>query len=155
MLVLPSSVTGTAISGLTSPSFTLVVDNTPDPYKRKSYVSAIGGSNPSVTKHSISSPFYMEGVRGAKMLPQPPFNAVTGMFKENVPKNKVRLYFRKGLTVLSGAPLDFGDIDITVRVPAGAEQNDQVNVAAMYSLAAAALAQMAQGMFDTSVTGAS
>lgn len=155
MLVLPTSVTGTPITGLTSPAFTLVVDNTPDPYKRKSYVSVIGGTNPTVTKHTLSSPFYIEGIRGAKMLAQPPFNAVTGMFKENVPKNKVRLYFRKGLTVLSGAPLDFGDIDVTVRVPAGAEQNDPTNVAAMYSLAAAALVQMAQGMYDTSVTGAS
>jgi len=60
----PSSpVTGQAVTGLTSPTFTLAADTPVSLYERQWYVSALGGTQTGVAAHSADRPFTLRTKR--------------------------------------------------------------------------------------------
>jgi hypothetical protein len=80
-----SPVTGSAQTGLTSPTFTLTTDVAPDVNGKQWVVTALGGTQTGVSVHSVASPFSLTFWRPkiSRILGQPNIN--TGIIA-NVPK---------------------------------------------------------------------
>lgn len=152
MFNLTSPLTGTPITGLTSPTYTFVSGTGPTQRSKQYTVSQLGGTQTGVTTHSISRPFTLtffapERVRG---LPAP--NPVTGVIK-SIPTNTYRQVVRCGVAPYSGAtPVPARYIQI-LEIPAGAETNDQAQLKALLSSGSGAFVQQINGIFDTLVSG--
>ncbi|DAD52805.1 TPA_asm: coat protein [ssRNA phage SRR7976356_3] len=145
-------VTGGAQTGLTSPTYTLVIDTAPDANARQQAVTALGGTQASVRTHSASDPFTITSFRPKNFAALGKPNPVTGVIKY-VPYNKFRLLTRKGVYPLSGQPITVFMIDTLFQVPAGADTADPANLRAALSLHIGAIVQQSAGIGDTIVTG--
>lgn len=145
-------VTGTAQTGLTSPTYTLTDDVAPDSNGKQRAITALGGTQVGVTTHSVASPFTSTFVRprAFKALGQP--NPVTGRVA-NVPRNTYRLITRKGVLPLAGQPCQNLMITTIIEVPAGSDLADPANVRAALSAHIGILSQQSAGIGDTVVTG--
>jgi len=153
MAFAPSSpVTGAAITGLTSPTYTLLLDNPPSPQGKQYYVSALGGTQTGVVAHSASRPFTLSAFRPANLQGLPAVNPVTGALPR-VPVNVYKWITRKSVIPLAGQPGRVMVVTTTAEVPAGADTADAVEVAACMSLHAGMTWAAAQGMVDTVNTG--
>ncbi len=150
---LSSPVTGSAQSGLSSPTYTVVPDVAPagNPGKQN-VVTALGGTQTGVTTHSVASPFTINFTRPAvlRVLGSP--NPVTGVVTL-VPYNTYKLITRKGVTPLAGQPVKVMNMTTTIDVPAGADTADAPNVKACQSLHIGALNQQSSGIGDTTING--
>lgn len=148
----PSSpVTGAAITGLTSPTYTIAADTAPSAVSKQYAVSALGGTQTGVTVHSVSSPFTHTMFRPAnfKVLGQPNAAGVIRGF----PKNVYDVLTRKGVSVLANQPIQTAFIRTQLSLPAGADAYDAVNWKAAISAHIGLLWQIAQGITDTTTTG--
>lgn len=148
-----SPITGSAQTGLTSPTYTLTGDTAPpgNPGEQNA-VTALGGTQTGVTTHSVASPFTINFTRPAllKILGNP--NPVTGVVT-TVPNNSYKVITRKGVLPLAGQPFKVMNITTTIDVPAGADVADPANVRAALSAHIGALSQQSAGLGDTTVTG--
>lgn len=147
----PSSpVTGGAQTGLTSPTYTLTVDVAPDATGKQWAVTALGGTQTSVTTHSASSPFTITGFRpkNFKALGMPDSN---GLYR--VGKNRWRFIIRKGVTPAANQPAALMQVTLDCEIPAGADTYDAANVRAALSLAFGAVWAQSSGIGDSGVTG--
>jgi len=149
-VALTSPVTGTAQVGLTSPTYTVVVDQAPTLNGKQYAVTALGGTQTGVDVSSVQRPFTWSVFRPAnfKQVRRDSNGRVTG-----VPKNTHKLITRKGVTVTASGDLSTFNIYTVLDVPAGAEQYDAINLRAALSLHAGALQQVASGLGDTVVSG--
>lgn len=128
-----SPVTGAAISGLTSPTYTLTADAPPSPQTKQFAVTQTGGTQTGVTVHSPTSPFILNITRPAAFKPLSLVNPVTGQLT-SVPRNTWKLLAVKGAIPLAGqAP-----VNIVFRgefvIPAGVETNAAAELKALLSL---------------------
>lgn len=146
-----SPITGTAQTGLTTPTYTLTPDVAPDVNGKQVAVTAVGGTQTGVTAHSIASPFTITFVRpkNPKVLGNP--NPVTGRLP-SVPVNSFYVITRKGVTPLVNQPAKAMKITTIIEVPAGADSYDAQNVRAALSAHIGALSQQSAGVGDTAVT---
>lgn len=146
-----SPITGAAIAGLTTPTYTHSTDTPPNANSKQIAVSAAGGTQPGVTVHSISSPFTMTMLRPSryKVLGQPNASGIIRSF----PKNNTEVLTRKGMSVLVNQPIQTGLVRTTISVPAGADTYDSINIKAMLSAHIGMLWAIAQGISDTAITG--
>lgn len=128
-----SPATGAAITGLTSPTYTLTADVPPNPHSKQFAVTAIGGTQTGVSVHSPSSPFILSISRPANFKPMSLLNPVTGQLS-SVPKNTWKILAVKGAAPLVGqSPANIvfrGEIVI----PAGVEVNSAPELKALLSL---------------------
>lgn len=149
---LTSPITGTAQTGLTSPTYTHVADLAPDASGKQVAVSALGGTQTGVTASSMASPFTITFWRPKvfKFLGKP--NPTTGIVKD-VPRNTFKLLTRKGVLPLAGQPLSNMQITTVIDLPAGADLADPANVRAALSAHIGALSQQSAGIGDTVVSG--
>jgi len=149
---LSSPVTGTAQTGLTSPTYTHGADVAPDINGKQVAVTAVGGTQAGVTIHSISSPFTTTFVRpkNYRLLPSP--SPITGVIK-NVPKNTFKLITRKGVTPAASQPASVMIVTTTIDIPAGADTYDAANVRAALSMHFGSLSQQSAGVGDTCISG--
>lgn len=147
-----SPITGAAQTGLTSPTYTIVVDVAPDVNGKQYAVSALGGTQTGVTVHSVASPFTLSMFRPKvyKALGTP--NPVTGVIG-SVPRNVHKVIVRKGVTPLSGQPFQTMLFTATMEVPAGSDTADSSNVRAALSAAFGLLSQQSAGIGDTLISG--
>lgn len=148
----PSSpITGAAISGLTSPTYTIVSDTPPSAVSKQYAVSGLGGTQTGVTAHSLSSPFTQTMFRPSsfKVLGQPNPSGVIRSF----PNNTFTVLTRKGVSVLASQPIQTMLIKTDLRIPSGADTYDLVNIKAAISAHIGLLWQIAQGLSDTVTTG--
>lgn len=147
-------IVGVALTGLTSPTYTLLSDNSPSPQGKQYYVSALGGTQTGVVAHSASRPFTISAFRPAAVQQLPAVNPVTGALPR-VPMNTYKWITRKSVLPLAGQPGRVAVITTTAEIPAGADTADAVSIAAMFSAhnGMLALAANAQGMVDTVNTG--
>jgi hypothetical protein len=153
MAFVPTSpIVGAAITGLTSPTYTLLLDNPPSPQGKQYYVSALGGTQTGVVAHSASRPFTSSAFRPAQVQGLPALNPVTGALPR-VPVNNYKWITRKSVIPLSGQPGRVMVITTTAEIPAGADTADAVEVAACFSAHAGMIWAGAQGMYDTAITG--
>lgn len=148
---LASPVTGSAQTGLTSPTYTLVADIAPDASGRQFAVSALGGTQSGVDVSSISRPFTTSVFR-PKVFKTLPSLLSNGRLP-SVPSNSWKVISRKGVTVLAGQPSVVAIIRTTIDIPAGADVTDVASVRALLSLHFGSLAQLSAGIGDSMVSG--
>lgn len=151
-LDLTSPITGAAQTGLTSPTYTHVVDTAPSPNGKQNAITALGGTQTGVTVHSASSPFTIARFRPAQLKTLPAANPVTGVIK-NIPNNTYKVNTRKGVSVAAGVPVIPMTFTTTLPIPAGADTYDAVNIRAALSAHIGALQQLSAALGDSSVSG--
>ncbi|DAD51674.1 coat protein [ssRNA phage Gerhypos.4_10] len=153
-LSLTTPVTGSAQSGLTSPTYTLAVDTPPTSAGKQYAVTALGGTQTGVdTASSPSRPFTITGSRPQVLRSLGPVDPVTGVLRA-IPRNSYTAFrVRKGVTPLAGQSPVVAQATVTIDIPAGAELADAPNVRAMLSLLFGAVAQASSSIGDTVVTG--
>jgi hypothetical protein len=152
MTISLSNVTGTAQTGLTSPTYTIVADTPPPGTKGKQYaVSALGGTQTGVEAHAIGKPFTVTYSGPVNPRGAPATNISTGQ-PVAVPRNTHKLIVRKGVEVVTGyfAPANF---TLTMDIPAGSEIKDPESIRAALSCLIGAMDQLSSGLGDTLVSG--
>jgi len=149
---LTSPVVGAAMTGFTSPTFTLTADSAPNSYSKQWAVTALGGTQPSdVDTHSISDPFTITVERPANFRGVAQPNPTTGSLGVQ-PRNVFKVRVRKGLLPLSGQSDQISNVEIRIPIPAGADAADPENIRALMSCLGGVLfgnaTALAQAMID-------
>lgn len=146
-----SPITGSAQTGLTSPTYTHVSTSAPDVNARQYAVTALGGTQAGVDVHSASRPFTV-AYWWPKVLKA--LNYMVGMVNPPpIPKNVYKVITRKGVTCHANLPSQIAIMTTEIAIPAGADTADAANVRALHSAHLGALAQISSGLGDSSVTG--
>jgi len=127
----PSTVTGAAVTGFTTPTYTVTADTAPVASGKQFAVTSLGGTQTGVRTHAVSSPFTLTWFKepAPRILGPVGPNNVLG----SVPVNKHRLLLRCGLIPLAGQPAKSAQIMVGFDVPAGAELADVAQLKAMVS----------------------
>jgi len=145
-------VTGAAVTGLTSPTYTLTADTAPAVNAKQYYVSALGGTQTGVTTHSVSSPFTVAMWRPLILKAVAFFSSLIG-FKQANPINRYSYVVIKGATPASGATAQNIVMKCSIEIPAGVETYDVVNLKAAISLFGGVVFANATGISDTFASG--
>lgn len=148
-VIIPLSITGSAQTGFTAPTYTTVVDSQPDVNSKQNAVTALGGTQAGVLAHSVNVPFTISVRRPAvlKILAVKLLNGITGKYSK-VPTNTYTLLTRKGVSIQSGQT-EMMMIRTTFEVPAGADTFDIANVRAAVSAHIGTLNGTSAGFGDT------
>jgi hypothetical protein len=153
MAFAPSSpITGTAQTGLTSPTYTVVTDTSPEATGKQVYVSALGGTQSGVLAHSVAAPFTLSMFRPKVLKTLTPVNPVTGVLR-NVPMNTYKVITRKGVLPLAGQSYKNALIKTELDIPAGSDLADPLSLRAAISAHIGLLSQISSAIGDTVVTG--
>lgn len=149
----PSSpVTGAAVAGLTSPTYTLTTDVAPNINGKQYAVSALGGTQTGVDVNTVSKPFSVTFFRPSTLRALPQANPLTGVIK-NVPINTYKLITRKGAAPSANQAPMTARITTIIEVPAGTDTYEPEDLRAMLSLHFGVGYAQASGISDTIVTG--
>lgn len=146
-----SSITGIAVTGLTSPTYGLTPVLAPAANARSYAVTSKGGTQTNVDVNSTVSPFTMSLFVPVSAKALPPANAVTGL-RGSPPNNQFRFVFRKGGDAASGVPV-VAIARVTFDIPAGMETYDVDNLKALVSLMGGVFTEEADDIVDTFVSG--
>jgi len=146
-----SPITGSAQTGLTSPTYTHVSMAAPSQNGKQIGVTALGGTQTNVRVASASDPFWINFVsptqlKGSKL-------DSDGNLVGSLQYNVFRLIGTKGVIAVSGAGAVPMRAKLEISVPVGADVNDAVNVRAFLSCFIGWLNQQSTGLGDTVVTG--
>jgi hypothetical protein len=145
-------VTGAAVAGFTSPTYTLVTDVAPNINGKQYAVSALGGTQVNVEVNSVSKPFTLSFFRPAVLRTLPQANPVTGIIK-NVPMNTYKLITRKGALPAANQNAITARITTVIEVPAGADTYEPEDIKAMISAHFGVGWAQASGIGDTVISG--
>lgn len=148
---LSSPVTGSAQTGLTSPTYTHVADTPPNAYSKQYAVTALGGTQTGVDVHAASKPFTITFSRPAQIRSAPipnPNNNVIG----NSPRNVYSVLVRKGVVPVSGQNPQIMTLRCDLSVVAGGDLVEPEDVRAALSFLIGSLSQVSSGLGDTLVT---
>lgn len=149
----PSSpVTGAVVTGLTSPTYTIVTDVAPNINGKQYAVSALGGTQTNVDVNSVSKPFTISFFRPAILRTLPQANPVTGIVK-NVPINTYKLITRKGAAPSVNQVALTARITTIIEVPAGTDTYEPEDIRAMLSAHFGVGWDQASGIASTVLTG--
>lgn len=148
---LTSPVTGTAQTGLTSPTYTHVADTAPDVNGKAIAVTALGGTQTGVEVSSTSNPFTLLMTK-PKVVRTLPSLLANGQLP-SVPKNVWVISIKKGVDVLTDQPKQTMVCRFSIEVPAGADVADPESVRAALSLFIGALSQQSAGIGDAVISG--
>lgn len=144
-----SPVTGSAQTGFTSPSFTVVSDTPPNAYSKQYACTAAGGTGLStVDAHSASSPFTVTFSRPQNVRPAPLVNPVTGVIG-NSPRNTYSVIVRKGMKPGTGQNPQTAVLRCDLAVVAGADYTEPDDVRAALSFLIGSLNQQSANLGDT------
>lgn len=152
MTVSLTNITGSAQTGLTSPSYTLGADQAPDVNAKQWFVSALGGTQSGVDIHSVAKPFTITFFRPKNPQVLSAVNPVTGALAR-VPMNVYKVVTRKGVLPLANQPSRNLIIRTEIEVPAGSDTADPEDVRAALSAHIGALSQQSAGLGDTLIQG--
>lgn len=153
MAFAPSTpVTGSAQTGLTSPTYTIAADSAPDVNGKQYYVSALGGTQTGVLAHSVAAPFTLSMFRPKVLKNLSPVNPVTGVLRA-VPMNTYKVITRKGVLPLAGQAYRTAIIKTDLDIPAGADLTDSLSLRAAISAHIGLLTQISSSLGDSVVTG--
>lgn len=145
-------VTGAAVAGLTSPTYTLTTDVAPSMNGKQYAITALGGTQTNVEVHTVSKPFTLSFFRPQSLRTLPAANPVTGIIK-NVPVNTYKLITRKGAAPAANQVAQVGRITTIIEVPAGTDTYESEDIKAMISLHFGAGWAQASGIADTVLSG--
>lgn len=153
MAFAPSSpITGTAQTGLTSPTYTISSDVAPDSNGKQYAVTALGGTQTGVVAHSVSAPFTITFWRPKSFKVLGTVDPVTGQVR-SVPMNAWKVILRKGVLPLAGQAYSTLRMTLLIEVPAGSDSADPEDVRAACSAFFGVLSQQSAGIGDTLVSG--
>lgn len=149
----PSSpLTGAAVTGLTSPTYTLTADTAPSSNGKQYAITALGGTQTGVDTHSVSKPFTLTFFRPAVLRSLPQANVVSGVIK-NIPMNVYKLITRKGASPAVDQNPITCRIETHFYVAAGTDTFEPEELKAMLSAHIGALSNTSSGIADTLLTG--
>lgn len=151
-ILIPSSLTGSAQTGFTTPGYTLSADNPPDNNAKQSAVTALTGTQAGVVPHSVSAPFVISAWKPKQMAVLGKPNPTTGLVA-NIPMNNYKVITIKGVLPLAGQPYKNMVIRTTIDVPAGSDTADQANIRAALSAHIGLLSAQSAGIGDTTING--
>lgn len=146
-----SSTTGGAITGFTSPTYTLVADTAPAVNAKQMTVSALGGTQGSATANTVSKPFTETFYKPAQVKTLPAANPITGL-RGAVPNNQYKLIIRKGGYAAADVPVT-AIARLTIDVPAGMDSYNPDEVRALVSFLVGILTEESADLADTLITG--
>jgi hypothetical protein len=153
MAFAPSSpVTGAAVTGLTSPTYTLTADVAPNINGKQYAISALGGTQTGVDTNTVSKPFSVSFFRPPVLRTLPQANPVTGIIK-SVPINTYKLITRKGAAPAANQTNMTARITTIIEVPAGTDTYEPEDLKAMLSLHFGVGWAQASAIADTVTTG--
>lgn len=144
--------TGSAQTGLTSPTYTYVTDFSPDPSSRQYAVTSLGGTQTGARASSAGDPFTLLIRRDRNYKLLPPANPVTGSYG-NVPLNKTEFLCRKGVKIDAAGTIRVGNFRFISELPAGSEVNDAINIRAAISFLLGILAEESADYGDSLIAG--
>lgn len=148
----PSSpVTGSTVTGLTSPTYTLTTDTAPSANGKQFAVSALGGTQTGVLTHTLSQPFILSAFRPVSAKVLMAVNPATGQLQA-VPKNIFKIIAIKGVLPLTGQSAVNAMIRAEIIVPAGADTADANSLRALISMFGGAFHANASGIADMVIT---
>lgn len=147
-----SPVTGSTVTGLTTPTYTLVSDIAPAINGKQYAVTALGGTQTGVDINTVSKPFTLSFFRPLQLRTLPQANPVTGVIK-NVPMNTYKLITRKGASPAANQAPITARVTTVIEIPAGADTYEPEDIKAMLSLHFGAGAANADGIAQTVLTG--
>jgi hypothetical protein len=149
---LTSPVTGATVAGLTSPTYSVTVDQPPNAYSKQWYVSAIGGTQTNVdASSSASKPWTFTFTRPAALKTLNSVD-VTGVIRQ-VGFNTYELLMRRGLLPLAGQAVRVANWKSVFPVLVGSDTADPANIRAAVSSFVGVLNQQASGLADSMITG--
>lgn len=137
---LTSPVTGAAISGLTSPTYTLSSLATVERNQESYYVSALGGTQTDVDAHSMGKPFTITLVSPKAV--KASSSIVNAGLVANAPKNVYTIRTRKGTSMNAYDARGISYIETNIAVCAGSQEHDLEDLKAAYSLHVGAITQL-------------
>lgn len=150
--MLTTPITGAAVTGLTTPTYTIAADVPPNPFSKQFAITGIGGTQTGVDAGMTASrpwTFTFGRPQNIKQL-----NAVdSNNVLRSVPMNVYTSRLRKGLTVLSGQPSKTSSIATEFAVPAGSDIADVPNIRAMVSCWVGGHVQAANNLVSLFTTG--
>jgi hypothetical protein len=149
-IAVTTPVTGSAQTGLTSPTYTVVADVPPNAYSKQWAVTALGGTQTGVDVHGASKPFTITFSRPAQIRSAPVPNPVTGLIS-NSPRNVYNVKVRKGCVPVSGQIPQVMVLSCDFSVVAGSDLVEPEDIRAALSLLIGALSQQSAGLGDTLV----
>lgn len=144
--------TGAAVTGLTSPTYTLLTDVAPNINGKQYAVSALGGTQTGVDFNTVSKPFTISFFRPIQLRVLPQANPVTGIIK-NVPLNVYKFITRKGAQPALNQSLMVAKITTSIEVPAGVDTYEPEEIRAMISAHFGVGWAQADGIASTVLTG--
>lgn len=147
-----SPVTGAAVSGLTTPTYTLTTDTAPSANGKQYAVTTLGGTQTNVDTHSVSRPFTVSFFRPQVLKTLPQANPVTGVIKD-VPINTYKLITRKGVAPAVGQTSLVARVTTILEIPSGADSYEPEDLKAMLSCHAGVLWADTQDIADAIITG--
>lgn len=147
-----SPVTGATVTGLTTPTYTLVSDTPPNANSKQYAISALGGTQTGVDVNSVSKPFTLTMFRPPVLRAVPQVNPVTGILK-NVPVNSYKVITRKGAAPGTNQSPLVARITTIIDVPAGCDTFEAEEIRAMCSLHFGVLNAQSDGIASTVLTG--
>lgn len=150
-ITIPTSITGGAQTGFTSPTYTTVAGTFPGVNGKLNYVTALGGTQTGVRVHAVSDPFTVAAF--APIAPKALGSMNSNGIYTNVPVNVYGVGVRKGLIPAANQPSAPGAVDVRIRVPAGSDSYDTANVRAMISAAIGTLSALSASLGDTAASG--
>lgn len=150
-IAITSPVSGSAQTGFTSPTYTVVNDVAPDTNGKQVAVTALGGTQAGVTAHSVASPFTgtINRPKQLRTLGVPSSNG----FIAQVPTNQYTVITRKGVTPAANQPARVMIIRTIIECPSGADTYDPANVRAALAFHLGLLSQQSSGVGDTVING--
>jgi len=149
---LSSPVTGSAQTGLTSPTYTLVADQPPSSNSKQWAVTALGGTQTGVEAHALSQPFTIAFFRPAVPKTIGVANPATGVIN-NIPRNVTKIVVRKGVYPAANQNAANAIFTLTCDVPAGSDVYDPESLRAALSLLFGSVAQISSGFGDSVING--
>lgn len=149
---LPSPLTGAAVTGLTTPTYTSVQDTRPANNGKQWAITALGGTQSGVESHSVGQPFTVSFFRPQNLKTPGSPNPVTGVVKY-MGANRYKVITRKGMVVDGQGRVEVGIITTTIEIPSGVDIYDQNSAKAMLSAHFGALVAEADDIVFMTNTG--
>jgi len=148
---LSSPVTGSAQTGLTSPTYTVVADTPPNAYSKQYAVTALGGTQTGVDVHAASKPFTITFSKPAQIRSAPIPSPTTGVMA-NSPRNVYSVIVRKGANPGVNQNPQTMVLRADLSVVAGSDVVEPEDVRAALSFLIGSLSQVSSGLGDTLIT---
>jgi hypothetical protein len=146
-----SPVTGSAQTGFTSPTYTVVSDTPPNAYSKQWAVTALGGTQAGVDVHGASKPFTITCSRPQQVRSAPIPNPVTGVMGPS-PRNVYTVLTRKGAVPGTSQNPQIMTVRTEISVVAGSDLLEPEDIRAALSLHFGTLSQQSAGIGDTVIS---